>query len=115
MRFLPARCIWLGQRFQRDTKQIVENLPISLLIVAADFGENIAAEEKSAGERCTSWKHMVETLEMRRIEPNSSVSKRIMSTYLFIHLGYNAPEHRKYFQGCRINDSEAYRAALEKQ
>lgn len=74
-----------------NNKKIVETFQRACDI-AADYGENLAAEGEICWGGMHSWKHMVQTLEAVD-RPNIGFQADMSHTLLYT-MGYNAPEHR---------------------
>ncbi len=80
--------------------------------VAADFGENLAAEGEICWGGMHSWKSMVETLEAVN-RPNIGFQADMAHTLLYL-LGYNKPEDRILPDNFDWNDRAALTEGLTK-
>lgn len=94
-----------------NTKRIAETFR-NACSVAADYGEQLAAEGEICWGAMHGWKPMVELLEMVD-RPNIGFQADMAHTLLFT-LGYNAPECRILPEGFDWGNGEELDAALRK-
>lgn len=80
--------------------------------VAADYGEQLAAEGEICWGGMHSWKAMLDTLEAVD-RPNIGFQADMSHTFLYL-LGYNAPEHRILPLDYQWDDRETLTEGLKK-
>ena len=80
-----------SQNPEANSKRIAETFKKAAL-VAADYGERLAAEGEICWGGMHSWKHMVNLLEAVDMPETLGFQADLAHTYLYL-LGYNAEEH----------------------
>ena len=80
-----------SQNPEANSKRIAETFKKAAL-VAADYGERLAAEGEICWGGMHSWKHMVNLVEAVDMPETLCIQADLAHTYLYL-LGYNAEEH----------------------